>query len=196
MIKTTKIRRRQPVAARPSRIRRDPPPVQKQKLDKVAISEERQIWGGVAGILLFAAVLAVGTVGISAATLFHSGAPSAPPPRFGQCYNAGGPDCVLDGDTIYLAGEKVKIAGMETARIQGARCDDERSRGIDAALQLASLLNKGNVTLGGTERDGDGQLRRTVEVDGQDVSSAMIGSGAAGQPGSDRNWCSGSEGQA
>jgi endonuclease YncB( thermonuclease family) len=193
VIKTSKIRRKPPVAVRPSRIRRDPLPVQ-QKLEKVEISEEREIWGGVAGILLFAAVLAVGTVGISAATLFRSGAPSAPPPRFGQCYNAGGPDCVLDGDTIYLGGDKVKIAGMVTAKIQSASCDHERIRGIDAALQLATLINKGDVTLGGTVRSPDGELRQTVEVNGQDVSAAMISSGAARSPDGDRNWCSGSEG--
>lgn len=188
MIKTSKIRRKTPVAVRPSRIRRDPLPVA-QKLDKVEISEEREIWGGVAGILLFAAVLAVGTVGISAATLFRSAEPSAPPPRFGQCYNAGGPDCVVDGDTIYLGGRKVEIAGIATARIQDASCDGERIRGIDAALQLATLLNKGDVTLGGSVRDSDGQLRQRVEVDGEDVSAAMIGSGVAHQPGGDRNWC-------
>ena len=189
MIKRSKTRR-QPaaVAVRPSRIRRDPLPVQK-KLDKVEISEEREIWGGVAGILLFAAVLAVGTVGISAATLFHTRSPSAPPPRFGQCYNSGVADCVLDGDTIYLGGEKVEIAGMATAKIQDASCDHERIRGIDAALQLATLLNKGNVTLGGAVRDSDGQLRQRVEVDGQDVSAAMINSGAARAADGDRNWC-------
>ena len=194
MIKRSKIRRPQPVAVRPSRIRRDPPLVQKQKLDKVAVSEEREIWSGVAGILLFAAVLAVGTVGISAATIFRSSAPSAPAPRFGQCYNAGGSDCVVDGDTIYLDGEKVEIAGMTVARIQGASCSDERSRGINAALQLATLLNKGNVTLGGTARDPDGELRQTVEVGGEDVSTAMISSGAARRPGGDRDWCSESQG--
>jgi endonuclease YncB( thermonuclease family) len=178
---------------RPSRIRRDPLPVA-QKLDKVEISEEREIWGGVAGILLFATVLAVGTVGISAATIFRYAHPSGPSLRFGQCYNASGPDCVVDGDTIYLGGQKVEIAGMQTAKIQGASCDDERNRGIDAALQLATILNKGKVTLGGSVRDPDGALRQTVDVDGQDVSTAMIGAGAARSPDGDRNWCSGSEG--
>jgi len=194
VIKTSKIRRKTPVAVRPSRIRRDPLPVA-QKLAKVEISEEREIWGGVAGILLFAAALAVGTVGISAATIFRYAKPSAPPPRFGQCYNAGGSDCVVDGDTIYLAGQKVEIAGMETAKIEGASCDAERGRGIDAALQLAALLNKGKVTAGAPVRDADGELRQTIEVDGQDVSAEMIGSGAARAAGGDRNWCGASEGQ-
>lgn len=179
--------------ARPSRIRRDP--VRAEDPSKIAkktiVSEEREIWGGVAGIVLIAIVLAVATVGISAATILHDDPAAAHSARFGQCYNAGGADCVVDGDTIYLDGGKVQIAGMEAPRIQGAQCDEERSRGIAAAVQLADLLSSGKVAAAGKVRGPDGQVRTKVEVNGRDVGAAMINAGAARDPASGPgDWCS------
>lgn len=188
MIKQPKPRR-QTVELRPSRIRRDPvllhSPVQ-PKPD----SPEREVWATVIGVTVFALAGTVLIVSFSQITAYLSAATAAPPrPRFDQCYN-GGPDCVVDGDTIYLGGAKVEIAGIDAPAIKGAGCDDERNRGIDAAVELAELLNSGKVALAGTERGPDGQVHRTVEVDGRDVGDAMISAGAAREIGSGpRSWC-------
>ena len=194
----SKIRRRQPVAlhpsGRPSRIRRDPVRIveDKARLEQAAaLSEEREIWGGVAGIVLMAASLAVAIVGISIATLTHGDpAADARAEQFDQCY-LGGPNCVVDGNTIHVAGRPVSIAGVIAPRIQGARCPEERSRGIDTAVRLADMLNRGTVTVGEPMRDSDGELRQTVEVNGRDIGLAMINAGIArdGQTGSN-DWCS------
>jgi hypothetical protein len=56
--------RRQAAAPRPSRIRRDPLPVQTQKAVK-PYPTEREIWTVAIGIILFALAIAVITVAIS-----------------------------------------------------------------------------------------------------------------------------------
>jgi endonuclease YncB( thermonuclease family) len=180
-------------AVRQSRIRREPVRLEPQ-VDPVkaeARAREREMWGGVAGVLLFAVALAVLVVGVSVATLFHEDrAAAARALRFGQCYNAEGPNCVLDGATIYVARQKVTIAGVEAPQIQDARCDAERSRGIDAAVRLADLLNSGKVTVGAPFRDAYGRAVRKVQVNGEDAGGTLITAGVAREyDGSPQGWC-------
>ena len=184
--------RRPTVALRPSRIRRDPllvPAVDEKKAQ--ARTQEREIWGGVGGVLLFAAAIATATVGISAATIvIYASGPAERPGHFGHCYNEGGANCVLDGGTIYVAGEKVTIAGMNAPQIIGAECRTERDRGIEAAVRLVALLNSGKVIVGGPVRDKDGREVRKVEVGGEDVGAAMIDAGLARKSdGTKQDWC-------
>jgi micrococcal nuclease len=175
--------------ARPSRIRRDPVRIEEKKVQER--SEEREIWGGVAGVLLMAAAVVAVIVGISIATFSrYDPAAEAKSERFGQCNNADGPNCVLDGDTIYVGGQKVQIAGIAAPQIQGAQCDTERSRGIDAAVRLADLLNSGKVTVSPAFRDEYGRGVRSVQVKGRDVAERMINIGLARRYFGERpGWC-------
>jgi endonuclease YncB( thermonuclease family) len=181
-------------ATRPSRIRREPLRLEKadprEERKKLASSREREMWGGIAGVLLFAAALVVITVGIAAATFFRDDPETtARTQRFAQCYNAVGTNCVLDGGTIYVAGQRIEIAGMVAPSIQDPRCPEERSRGIDAAMRLADLLNSGHVTVGGTFRDPYGRAVRKVQVNDEDVGEAMISAGLARKAGEAENYC-------
>lgn len=180
---------KKPVELAPgSRIRRQPAPVQ-TALEPP--TPQQEVLTGIAGMVLFAIALAVLIIGISVATIFHvDPRAAARAAQFGQCYDAEGSNCVLDGDTIYVQGQKTDIAGLTAPRIQGAKCDDERSRGIDAAVRLASLLNGGKVSIGPSVREPDGQLRQKVEVGGNDVAPAMIGAGMARDYGNSDGWCS------
>jgi micrococcal nuclease len=178
---------------KPSRIRRDPvrlvadvPAARKKR----AYSSEREMWFGMTGVVLFASAIAVVVVGISVATFTRDdpGA-AARAGRFGQCYDSDGPNCVLDGDTIYVRGRKVEIAGIEAPRIQGWGCADERTRGIDAAVRLADRLNSGQVTLGKPFRDPSGRAVRPVTVNGSDLGEKMIAGGLARRAGDPQGWC-------
>lgn len=188
-IKRSKIRRNA-VEVRPSRIRRQP--VVAAPKPPEPRTEEQELIGGVAGIILFAILVAVAIIGISIATITHQDPRAAAhAAQFGQCYNSGVDECVLDGDTIYVGGQRVDVAGIVAPAIQGAKCSDERTRGIESALKLADLLNSGKVTLGDTVRDSDGTLRRRVAVDGKDVAAAMIDAGVTQDRGSGQpDWCS------
>ena len=176
-------------AARPSRIRREPVPLAHREVEPKPDSPERDIRRGVAGVALFGIACAALTVGFSEITSRRS-APAAPPAEFGHCYNHSGPNCVIDGDTIYLAREKIEIAGLDAPEIGAARCPAERTRGIEAAVTLLELLNRGDVKIASIEPDADGQLVRKLEVDGRDVAAAMVSADVAREIGGGRrSWC-------
>lgn len=178
---------------RPSRIRRDPvklngnEPQQERKLEVNTL--EQQLWGGVTGIVLIAVSLVVLAVGISIATFSRADA-SAQGPRFGQCYNAFGPNCVLTGASLYLDGEKVQIAGLDVPAITGAKCSEERDRGIDADLRLTELLNGGSITASAPYRDSYGRTVRKLFVNGGDVAAKMINDDLGRRyDGGNQDWC-------
>jgi endonuclease YncB( thermonuclease family) len=190
--------RRKGVALPKSRIRREPLlRVPERRLSEAELrkaeakARELEMWGGLGGMLLFGAGVAALAIVIGVATSFRFGADDpASAARFEQCYSSDGGSCVSDGDTIYVAGEKVEIAGIEAPLIQGAKCEAERSRGIDATMRLAALLNSGNVTVSRAFRDLSGRTVRHVLVNGEDAGGAMTSAGLARRIGSSEpNWC-------
>ena len=182
-VKGSKIRRD---SAQVSRIRREPPPVAKKPVARR--SDTKETWLGVAGVLSLAAALAMVIVGISIFTFFKSG-PVEVSPRFGQCYNGEASNCVSDGDTAFINGEKVEIAGLVAPEIRGAQCDAERSRGIDAAMGLAALLNSGPVAVGAPFQDELGRTVQTVKAGNKDVGRALIDANLALRVGKKKSWC-------
>ena len=111
---------------------------------------------------------------------------------FGFCHSGGGSDCVVDGDTFYIGGEKVRIAGIDAPETHPPRCPEEARLGAAATERLQSLLNSGSVTMSSIDRDRDtyGRLLRDVQVDGADVGAAMVAAGVAREYGSGRrSWC-------
>ncbi|MGJ7039647.1 endonuclease YncB(thermonuclease family) [Shinella sp. BE166] len=61
--------------------------------------------------------------------------------------SAGSSMRVIDGDTIELNGETVRIANIDTPETARAKCEAERVRGYAATPALADLLSRGAVTL-------------------------------------------------
>jgi endonuclease YncB( thermonuclease family) len=111
---------------------------------------------------------------------------------FSYCKWGGGTNCVVDGDTFYIGGEKVRIAGIDAPETHPSRCADEARLGNAATEQLHALLNSGAVTMTPIDRDRDryGRLLRNVAVNGADVGEAMISAGVARQYGQGRrSWC-------
>lgn len=111
---------------------------------------------------------------------------------FGYCYAGGGANCVVDGDTFYMNGEKVRIAGVDAPETHPPRCNYEARLGEQATRMLHDLLNSGKVTVTSIERDRDvyGRLLRNVEVDGSDVGETMVSAGVGREYGSGRRpWC-------
>jgi len=79
------------------------------------------MWGGVAGVMLFAAALVVLIVSVSIATILHDDpAVDAQARQFGQCYNSG-QNCVVDGAFKARVNRRVpttsvRVAGSETRK--------------------------------------------------------------------------------
>ena len=111
---------------------------------------------------------------------------------FGLCHAGGGTNCVVDGDTFYMRGEKVRIAGIDAPETHPPSCAEEARLGEAATERLQSLLNSGAVTMTSFDRDRDsyGRLLRNVAVNGADVGEALIGAGVAREYRSGRQpWC-------
>ena len=181
-------------APRPSRIRREPVQLNANvpvKPQRPLNYREIELYGGIAGILVFAALIAVAILGLAVFTVLRDD-PEADAKliQYTQCYNAQGPNCVLDGGTIYANNQRVEIAGLDAPSILDAKCDNERERGIVAASELALLLNSGPVTVGTPFRDSlTGRTVRKVEVKGRDVALKMIADDVAHEPNSGLAWC-------
>jgi len=168
---------------RPS-IRRAPPAEPRQIVRR---SSEEELVLGVTGVMLTAIALGVIVIGIGILTAFR--AATAPVEPFRQCYSAGGADCVIDGDTIWVSGQRVDIAGIVAPQVRGGACERERERGIAAAIGLSEILRGGEVVVGPVIAGADGAEARVVTVDGQDVGKRMIRRSLARPPWSDKGWC-------
>jgi endonuclease YncB( thermonuclease family) len=103
--------------------------------------------------------------------------------------------CVVDGDTIWLNGEKIRIADINAPETSGARCTYELDLGHQATSRLIVLLNAGAFSLVSPEmRDADRYDRklRNVMRGGRSVGMMLVQEGLAeAWTGHRRNWCEG-----
>lgn len=112
--------------------------------------------------------------------------------RFGFCHSGGGYNCVVDGDTAWIAGEKVRLADIDAPETHPPRCASEAELGARATERLRVLLNSGAVTLVAIDRDTDryGRKLRVVAVDGTSVGETLVSEGLARRwEGARRPWC-------
>ena len=113
-------------------------------------------------------------------------------PFFGTCHYGGGTNCVVDGDTFYHGGTKIRIANIDAPETHPPRCADEARLGVAATVRLRDLLNSGEVSLARIDRDEDvyGRKLRNVAVGGSDVGEALVGEGLARRyAGGRKSWC-------
>lgn len=87
---------------------------------------------------------------------------------------------VVDGDTIYVGEERVRIVGLDAPETYQARCDAERQLGYKATNFLRSLVAGGNVRLERQAKpDRYGRTLAKVYVGGRDVAGVMVAAGLA-----------------
>ena len=112
--------------------------------------------------------------------------------HFSFCHTGGGYNCVVDGDTIWLQGQKIRIADIDAPETHEYRCADEKSLGDRATQYLLALVNSGEVTTAPIDRDEDryGRKLRIVKVDGRSVGKQLVNAGLARwYRGGRRPWC-------
>lgn len=111
---------------------------------------------------------------------------------FGSCGEGGVTNCVVSGDTFYLGGKTVRIAGIEAPQVYGATCPKEAELGRASARRLQALLNSGEIEMTKVAPDLDryGLLLRTVSINGKEVGREMVDAGFARNIGDmTRSWC-------
>jgi len=112
--------------------------------------------------------------------------------RFGFCHSGGGRNCVVDGDTFWFAGEKYRIADIDTPETHPPRCAEEARLGEAATERLREWLNEGAFSLERIDRETDsyGRKLRVVTRGGVSVSMALVDEGLAREwAGYRRPWC-------
>ena len=111
---------------------------------------------------------------------------------FTLCTSAPRETCVIDGDTFWLAGEKVRIADINAPETAQAECASERQRGETAKLRLLQLLNQGPVQLVDEARSRDRYGRRLAVAmrQGESLGARLVAEGLA-EPwrGRRSSWC-------
>ena len=114
-------------------------------------------------------------------------------PRFKVCTGPVPRTCVVDGDTIWLEGEKIRIADIDTPEIGEAKCQSEHDRGILARDRLAGLLNEGKFDVipgGGRNEDQYGRKLRVLTRDGLSLGNVLVSEGLARTWSGQREpWC-------
>lgn len=93
-------------------------------------------------------------------------------------------NCIVDGDTFWFDGEKIRIADIDTPELSPPRCEAERVKGEDAKARLLALLNAGKFSLSAGLRDEDkyGRKLRTVTRAGRSLGDTLVNEGLARRP--------------
>lgn len=152
--------------------------------------EARQKVGLSLPLLTIFIVLTGAGVGWSMASQDNAEAVLVP---FGLCHTGARINCVVDGDTIWLNGEKIRIADIDTPETHSPRCAREADLGDRATRRLHALLNSGPFTVepyGERNTDRYGRQLRVMTRDGQSLGQVLVEEGLA-RPwdGERRPWC-------
>ena len=98
-------------------------------------------------------------------------------------------NCIVDGDTIWVKGEKIRLEGFNAPEMNGS-CNRERRMAIQARDELRRVLNGRAFTIGRNGKDRYGRTLATIRVDGRDVGEGLISKGLAHEwRGFKESWC-------
>ena len=112
--------------------------------------------------------------------------------RFTVCGHGPRVDCVVDGDTFWYRGSKIRIADINTPEVSEPQCMAEARLGQQATERLHDLLNAGAFTLEPTDRDRDahGRQLRVVTRGGESLGLVLVREGLAEEwRGVRGSWC-------
>jgi len=103
--------------------------------------------------------------------------------QFGFCHVGGGINCVVDGDTFWFNGERIRVADIDTPETHPPRCAAEAELGDRATQRLHELPNAGPFSLETPLfRDEDNYGRKLRVVLAMGVLGISACGGGAGAP--------------
>jgi micrococcal nuclease len=111
---------------------------------------------------------------------------------FALCAEGPRTNCVVDGDTFWINGEKIRLADINAPETHAASCPAERALGEKATRRLLGLLNAGPFTLEieGRTTDRYGRALRIAKRGGRSLGVQLVSEGLA-EPwrGRRSDWC-------
>lgn len=101
-------------------------------------------------------------------------------------------NCVVDGDTFWFHGEKIRIADIDAPEISEPACPAEGQAGEMSRDRLLAMLNDGRFSLIAGWRDEDrfGRKLRIVSRSGRSLGERLVEESLARRwNGPDFGWC-------
>jgi len=144
------------------------------------------------GAIISAGIIAPPSLSLHSLGITQSDQP-AQARNFGFCHAGGGTNCVVDGDTIWMDGTKIRVADIDAPETHPPRCPHEAELGNRATDRLHELVNQGPFTAEPSgSRDGDryGRKLRVLMRGSQSLGGILVQEGLA-RPwdGSRHPWC-------
>lgn len=112
--------------------------------------------------------------------------------RFAPCDGPVRVNCVVDGDTIWYEGTKIRIADINAPELSDPQCASEAALARRATQRLTALLNAGPFTLESIDRSEDkyGRALKVITRDGESLGDQLVAEGLAEEwRGRRRDWC-------
>ncbi len=107
---------------------------------------------------------------------------------FGFCGDGKPGNCVVDGDTFWHRGVKIRIAGIDAPEVDKPGCEQERQLGVRAKVRLLKLLNEGPIGIDAGAASGNPE-QHTVRRNGRSIGNILISEGLAQPAANARPWC-------
>jgi endonuclease YncB( thermonuclease family) len=144
------------------------------------------ILAGIAAALFLLAAFEIGILADRHGSVVDGG-------DFTLCARSSRQNCVVDGDTIRVNGEPIRIIGIDAPETRDAECDAERALANVAAKRLLELVNAGPFELvgqGGRDRDKHGRKLLAIERNGRSLGDVLVAEGLAHRwDGRQHSWC-------
>ncbi len=132
-------------------------------------------------------------LGATSLSTFVEPAQSTVTARFAKCSSSIQKNCVVDGDTLWLDGQKVRVADIDAPEISTPRCSSELALGNRATDRLIELVNEGPFQLQawpGRDTDRYGRKLRVLVRDGRSLGDRLVAEGLARTwSGQRQPWC-------
>ncbi len=137
--------------------------------------------------VLLAAPISIATVALASDTTSKTQA------AFKKCSAGSRQACVIDGDTIWFKGEKIRIADIDTPEVGEPKCASEQALGNRATDRMLELINEGPFELKAWPRRDDDRYGRKLRVvirDGRSLGDILVSEGLARTwSGRREQWC-------
>lgn len=100
--------------------------------------------------------------------------------------------CVVDGDTIWLEGEKIRLMGFDTPETTTNICGGEREKqlGVKATIRLMELLTENSFSVHRDGKDRYGRTLAVIQIRNINVGNILVKEGLARYwPDGREFWC-------
>ena len=98
-------------------------------------------------------------------------------------------NCVHDGDTLWIEGEKIRISDIDTPELNG-KCATEQKLALRARSRLIELLNAGPFSISRSGSDRYGRTLAVLHRSGRSIGQQLVSEGLARTwSGRREPWC-------